>query len=81
MNCDIYKNYREVNTELDLREEEALSNDKNVEDPMMIVGVWKWTYEGFSEEGPDFSFIGLTMKEHIPLRQKYDLFIYVSLYI
>lgn len=81
VNCDIYLNYDDVNADFatwvwNTCERPILSNDTNMEDPALIVGVRKWAYDNCGEKGPDFSFLGLTMIEHVRVHDKYDLFMY-----
>lgn len=78
MNCDVYESYAEVNEALELSGERALTNDRNPEDPAVIVGVRKWTWDGMGDEGPDWPLncFGLQLLEHVPVHDKYDLFIY-----
>jgi hypothetical protein len=73
---DVYASYADVNADFELSDGRQLSNDRNVEDPALIVGTRKWTWEGMDPEGPDLRFLGLTMQEHVPLMDKYDIFIY-----
>lgn len=71
---DLYWSYDEVNQDFDLQ----LSNDANVEDPACIIGVRKWCWDGKSEQGPDLRSLGLVMREHVRVHDKYDLFIYIK---
>ena len=75
--ADLYCDEREVNEDCELAGDRALSNDRNVEDPALIVGVRKWTWDSCDPAGPDFSSLGLTMREHVAIYDKYDIFIYV----
>lgn len=72
MALDFYWSYEEVNAYLGL----TLSHDANVEDPACLVGVRKWSWEGMPEEGPALERLGLEMREHVKVHDKYDLFIY-----
>jgi hypothetical protein len=75
-NANLYRDYWEVNEDLQLLGDRALSNDKNWEDPKLIVGVRKWSWDNCDPGGPDFSSLGLRMVQHIAIFEKYDLFIY-----
>jgi len=73
-NLDFYASYKDVNEDLELN----LSNDSNVEDPLLIIGTRKWSYTyGDEAPGPDFGFLGLSEAAHIFVHDKYDLFIYI----
>jgi hypothetical protein len=75
VNCDVWTRYAEVNSELDLK----LDNDRNVEDPILIVGVRKWSYEDLGEDGPTWPRdLGFDLAEHVRVHDKYDLFIYTQ---
>ena len=74
--ADLYIDYAEVNEIFELLGDRALSNDKNIEDPALIVGVRKWTWNSCDEKGPDFSHLGFEMSEHVVIHDKYDVFIY-----
>jgi len=69
MELTIYYSWQEVNEDL----ETSFSNDDNVEDPVCIIAVYKWTYDGETE--PPF-FLNFECIEHIALNDKWDLFAY-----
>jgi hypothetical protein len=72
-NLDLYFSYKEVNEAL----ETEMSNDKNVEDPILIVGSRKWMWDDMGKNGPDLGFLGFSMMEHVAINAKYDIFIYI----
>jgi hypothetical protein len=74
--ADVYRNYHEINEEFELENDAKLSNDKNVEDPALLIGVRKWSWDNCDPNGPDFSSLGLKMIEHVEIHSKYDIFIY-----
>lgn len=74
--ADIYSDYAEINEDFELNGSQQLSNDKNVEDPALLIGVRKWSWDNYDEKGPDFSSLGFTMAEHVKINDKYDIFIY-----
>jgi hypothetical protein len=76
-NGDLWNDYKEVNEDLDLTGDRALSADKNSEDMCLIVGSRKWSWDNCDPSGPNFSSLGLQMIEHILIHDKYDLFIYI----
>lgn len=74
---DLYEDYADVNDVLGLEGEARLSNDRNVEDPLLIVGTRKWSWDDMPEEGPRLWFLGTArMVEHVRIHDKYDVFIY-----
>lgn len=79
---DLFANYAQVNEQIDRcqwfggTKPAYLSNDRNVEDPVLILGVRKWIDSGLSAEGPYLGNLRLRMAEHVALSDKYDLFIY-----
>lgn len=73
---DVYTSYFEVNEAIDFSNI-RLSNDVNVEDPALIVGVRKWIDSGLPETGPEWPLVlGYRMAEYVKVNDKYDLFIY-----
>lgn len=75
LDCTLFSSYAEVNEFFELSGAAALSNDRNVEDPAFIVYVYKWTWDGGDPDGPDVSFLGVDIAEHVRLHSKVDLFI------
>jgi hypothetical protein len=76
LDCTICESYAEINKLLGLTGDEALSNDRNTEDPAVIVYVRKWTWDGGDEDGPSLGFLGLDLAEHVQVGPKTDVFIY-----
>lgn len=83
MNCDIYESYEKLNDALrrdGLYHLAVFSEDNNVEQMGLIVGVRKWTWDnlGDGSECPDWpvTMCGFTFREHHKISDKYDVFIY-----
>lgn len=68
---DLYWSWEEVNQELGTK----YTNDTNTEDPVLIVGERKWSWENM-EGDPIHGRMGLTLVERIRYSDKYDLFVY-----
>lgn len=85
---DLYDSYEELNAELEswswvVNEKPApFSNDRNVEDPRLIVGVRKWSWDDIQghplDRVPMSCLVGLEMMEHVKVGDKYDVFIYTE---
>lgn len=76
IDCIIFESYAEVNEYFRLEGDAALSNDRNPEDPDLIIGVYKWTWDDCGESGPDLSHIGYSIIGHVPIHAKRDVFLY-----
>jgi hypothetical protein len=82
LSCDLYESYVDLNETLAgwiWRESPCpvFSNDANVEDPVCMIGIRKWSWENQPEEGPNVGFLGLEIAEHVKVTDKYDVFICV----
>ena len=79
MNCDIWTTYAEFNDWLrrEGRGEIADYSERNTADNLaLIVGVYKWTYNGCGDRPEWPERLGYKFVRHDPIAQKYDVFIY-----
>lgn len=82
MTYEVWTNYNDLNA--DLKEwgvpaDEFLDNDKNAEDPSLIVGVGNFVDDGTRPIGPHWPIhLGYDLAEHVKIQGKYDLFIYTQ---
>lgn len=80
MNCDVWTSYRDANEALQEMgyKGEPLSEDRNIEQLGLVVGIRKWTWDGLGDcGGPSWPLeLGLDFGQHLPVFEKYDIFIY-----
>lgn len=73
MNVDIYQSMYEVTKEFG----DKINLQIPLADCQLIIGIRKWSYEGFDMNGPTFpTKFGLKCKHWRRVHDKYDLFFY-----